>query len=40
MILRGRVRRVIGLDVDEAVFNNPSVDEARLIEGDQLPLED
>lgn len=39
--LRGTVRRVIGLDVDEAVRENPGVDEAHVITlGAPLPLPD
>lgn len=41
MTLRGKCRKIIGVDVDEAVLNNPMVDEARLIGADgSLPLED
>lgn len=41
MTLRGKCKKVIGLDVDEAVLTNPMVDEARLIGADGvLPLED
>ncbi len=39
--LRGKCRKIIGVDVDEVVLNNPTVDEARLIGPDgALPLED
>jgi SAM-dependent methyltransferase len=39
--LRGSVRRVIGLDVDEAVRDNNALDEAHVITGaDPLPLPD
>ena len=38
--LRGKVRRVIGLDVDHAILENPWVDEAHVIEtGRSLPIE-
>lgn len=38
--LRGKVGRVVGLDVDEAVLSNPTVDEAHVIEpGAPLPVE-
>jgi SAM-dependent methyltransferase len=38
---QGRVRRVVGLDVDPAVLRHPHLDEARTIEpGERLPLED
>jgi SAM-dependent methyltransferase len=39
-LLKGRVSRVIGLDVDAAVLANPSTDENVVIEGDVLPLGD
>jgi SAM-dependent methyltransferase len=38
--LRGRVRRVIGLDVDPDAGSNPTVDEFRLIENDSWPVPD
>lgn len=40
-LLRGRAGRVIGIDIDEAVLTNPSVDEAHVVKvGDPLPLRD
>lgn len=36
---KGRARQVIGIDPDPAVHENPSLDEARLLEGDRLPLD-
>jgi SAM-dependent methyltransferase len=39
--LRGKVARVIGVDVDPAIFGNPGLDEAHRIEpGAALPLDD
>jgi len=39
--LRGKCRKVIGIDVDEAVLKNPLVDEGMKIgPSDRLPLED
>jgi SAM-dependent methyltransferase len=38
--LRGTVRRVIGIDVDEAARENPMIDEFRKIEGPAWPIED
>lgn len=38
--LKGRVAKVIGVDVDAAVLTNPSTDENRLIIDGRLPLED
>lgn len=38
-VLRGRVRRVVGLDVDVEAAANPFVDEFRLLEGDVWPIE-
>jgi SAM-dependent methyltransferase len=39
--LRGKVACVIGLDVDRAVLDNPSVDRAEIVEeGQPLPLDD
>lgn len=40
-LLRGRAGRVIGIDVDEAVLNNPAVDEAYVVRiGEPLPVGD
>lgn len=39
-ILKGKVRRVIGIDVDEAGRDDPFLDEFRLIEGPHWPIED
>ena len=40
-VLRGKCRRVIGIDVDPAVLDNPGLDEAYVIEHDApLPLDD
>lgn len=40
-ILRGKVRRVVGLDVDDVVLDNPNVDEAHVInQGAPLPVAD
>ena len=39
--LRGRAGRVVGIDVDEAVLANPTIDEAHVVKvGDPLPLAD
>jgi SAM-dependent methyltransferase len=38
-ILRGKCRRVIGIDVDPAGRENPFLDEFRLIDGDRWPAE-
>jgi SAM-dependent methyltransferase len=40
-MLRGRVKEVVGTDVDPAVMTNPSLDEARVVElGAPLPFDD
>lgn len=40
-VLKGKVDRVIGLDVDDAVRGNPTVDEAHVVrQGSALPLDD
>lgn len=39
-ILKGKVARVIGIDVDPVAQNNPFLDEFRLIKEDCWPLED
>lgn len=39
-LLKGKVSKVIGLDVDATVLSNLSTDENRLISGTQLPLPD
>lgn len=40
-VLRGKVRRVVGVDVDPAVLDNPKVDVAEIVEpGAPLPLGD
>lgn len=39
--LQGKVNRVVGLDVDPAVLDNPSLDEAHVLEpGGRFPLDD
>lgn len=38
--LRGKVARVVGIDVDPVGADNPFVDEFRLIEGPTWPVED
>ncbi len=38
-VLKGRVARVIGIDVDKDARLNPSVDEFRLIRGDGWPVD-
>ena len=38
--LKGKVRKVIGIDVGEAGKENPCLDEFRLIEGDLWPIEE
>ncbi|MGN6607726.1 MAG: class I SAM-dependent methyltransferase [Jatrophihabitans sp.] len=38
--LRAPGRRVIGIDIDRAGFENPVVDEFRMIEGGRWPLDD
>lgn len=37
---QGKVKRVIGIDVDPAVNSNTHIDEARLYDGGRLPLDD
>ena len=38
-LLKGRAGRVVGIDIDEAVLGNPSVDEAHVVKvGDPVPL--
>lgn len=37
---KGRVARMIGLDVDEVVLTNPALDEAHLIKDNEFPLSD
>lgn len=39
-ILKGRCKKVIGIDVDESARQNPFLDEFRLTEGRKWPLED
>lgn len=40
-LLKGRAHRVIGIDLDEAVLSNPTVDEAHVVRvGDPLPVGD
>lgn len=39
-MLRGKVARVIGVDVDEAVRENPKLDEAVVYDGGRIPLPD
>jgi SAM-dependent methyltransferase len=40
-LLQGKVRRVVGIDIDNAVLQNAALDEAYVVHvGDRLPLED
>lgn len=39
-ILKGKVKKVIGLDVDKAVLGNQAVDQPYLLTSSQWPLED
>jgi len=38
--LRGKVKEVIGVDVDDAILDNPSLDRTVLITNSEIPLED
>ena len=38
-ILKGKVSKVIGIDVDQSAQENPFLDEFRLIQGDSWPIE-
>ena len=38
--LRGKVKEVIGVDVDSAVSTNPAIDRAIVISGPEIPLPD
>ena len=38
-ILRGKGKKVIGIDVDSTAAENPCIDEFRLIEGNAWPVE-
>ncbi|MCR9090163.1 MAG: methyltransferase domain-containing protein [Algiphilus sp.] len=40
MNFKGRCRKVIGVDIDPAVYQNTSLNEAHLFDGERLPLED
>jgi SAM-dependent methyltransferase len=40
LTLRGKVRDVIGLDVDPVVLENPMVDRALVFDGETIPLDD
>lgn len=41
LMFKGRVKRLVGCDIDQAVLGNPGLDEAVLIEPNQpLPFED
>jgi SAM-dependent methyltransferase len=39
-VFKGKVKKVIGIDVDPAAQENPFIDEFHLLNGNQLPLED
>ncbi|MHC4050423.1 class I SAM-dependent methyltransferase [Bradyrhizobium sp. 25ACV] len=39
-MLKGKVREVIGVDVDDVVLTNPGVDRAVVLRGAAIPLED
>jgi SAM-dependent methyltransferase len=38
-VIQGKVRHVIGLDIDDGVLSNPIVDEAKVYDGLKIPLE-
>jgi SAM-dependent methyltransferase len=38
--LKGKVEEVIGLDIDQAVLQNPSLDRAMVYDGTKIPLDD
>src|SRR4030043_1876414 len=38
--IRGKVAKVIGIDVDNAAVTNPSIDEFRLIQSEFWPIDD
>jgi len=38
--LKGKVAKVIGLDVDTAARVNPTLDDFRLLQGDRWPVDD
>jgi SAM-dependent methyltransferase len=40
VVLRGKVAKVTGVDVDDAVLNNPELDEALVYDGARLPFAD
>jgi SAM-dependent methyltransferase len=40
LIIRGKVREVIGVDVDPVVLENPIIDRAMIFDGERLDLED
>jgi SAM-dependent methyltransferase len=40
MMLRGKVRKVIGVDVDDVVLSNRALDESHAYDGKRLPLDD
>ncbi|HDZ62048.1 MAG TPA: methyltransferase domain-containing protein [Nitrospirae bacterium] len=39
-IFKGKVKKVIGVDVDKAAVSNPFIDEFHLTDNDSLPLDD
>ncbi len=39
-ILKGEVARVVGIDIDPVVLDNPEMDEAHVIRGDVFPIPD
>jgi SAM-dependent methyltransferase len=39
-ILKGKVAKVVGIDLDPAARDNPYVDEFHLIQGDRWPIDD
>jgi SAM-dependent methyltransferase len=38
--MRGKAAKVIGVDVDDAVLRNPTLDEAHVFDGKRIPLPD
>lgn len=39
-ILKGKVKKVVGLDVSKQVLSNQAIDESIVIEGENIPLDD
>tara|TARA_Y100001978_G_C23530435_1_gene354703 strand:+ start:466 stop:771 length:306 start_codon:yes stop_codon:yes gene_type:complete len=39
-LIKGKVFKIYGVDIDKEIFSNQTIDEAKLIENNRVPIED